>query len=231
VSNRIHPTAVVGPEVTLGERNVVGPFCVLQGPVTLGDDNYLASHVVIGGAAEVRGHDMTPSWEEPFDGQPVRIGSRNVFKEMVTVSGGWAHETSVGDDGFFMSKVHVNHDNRIGDEVTLSAMVVTAGHVTIGDGANLGLGAVVHQRLTVGEGSMIGMQSAVTSQLPPYVVSMGVPARPARLNTHRLARLGVPDSQHQALAAVLLRGSRDTSSLPHALRGHVESWLARTATT
>ncbi len=231
MSNRIHSTAVIGPEVTLGERNVIGPFCVLQGPMTIGDDNYLASHVVLGGAAEVRGHDMTSSWEETFVGNPVTIGSRNVFKEFVTVSGGWAHETSVGDDCFFMTKVHVNHDGRIGDEVTLSAMVVTAGHVTVGDGANLGLSAVVHQRLTVGEGSMIGMQSAVTRQLPPYVVSKGVPARPVRLNTHRLSRLGVPEDQHESLAAVVLHGSRDTSALSPSLRGPVESWLERTTTT
>jgi UDP-N-acetylglucosamine acyltransferase len=227
MSNRIHPTAVVGPEVTLGERNVIGPFCVLQGRVTLGDDNYLASHVVIGGAAEVRGHDMTASWEEPFDGNPVVIGSRNVLKEMVTVSGGWAHETSVGDDGFLMTKAHVNHDGRIGDEVTLAAMVVTAGHVTIGEGANLGLGTVVHQRLTVGAGAMIGMQSAVTRQLPPYVVSMGVPARASRLNTYRLDRLGVSADHHQPLAAVVLHGSRDTSAIPEALRGAVDAWLER----
>lgn len=227
MSNRIHPTAVIGPEVTLGDRNVVGPFCVLQGRVTLGDDNYLASHVVVGGAAEVRGHGMTASWEEPFDANPVLIGSRNVFKEMVTISGGWAHKTSIGDDGFFMTKVHVNHDGRIGDEVTLSAMVVTAGHVTIGDGANLGLAAVVHQRLTVPEGSMIGMQSAVTRQLPPYVVSMGVPARAARLNTHRLDRLGVPQDQHEPLAAVLLHGSLDTSAVAEDLQAPITAWLER----
>lgn len=229
MSNRIHPTAVVGPDVVLGERNLIGPYCVLQGPVILGDDNYLASHVVIGGAAEVRGHDMTASWEEPFAGQAVVIGSRNVFKELVTVSGGWAHETTIGSDGFFMTKAHLNHDARVGDEVTVSAMVVTAGHVTIGDGANLGLGAVVHQRITVPEGAMIGMQAAVTRQLPPYVVSMGVPARPSRLNTHRLTRLGVPDDQHEPLAAVLLHGSRDVSAIAEPLQGPVRAWLDRAA--
>jgi UDP-N-acetylglucosamine acyltransferase len=227
VSNRIHPTAVVGPEVTLGAGNTIGPYCVLQGRVTLGDDNYLASHVVVGGAAEVRGHDMTASWEDSFDGGPVLIGSRNVLKELVTISGGWAHETSVGNDGFFMTKAHINHDGRIGDEVTVSAMVVAAGHVTIGDGANLGLGTVVHQRLTVPEGSMIGMQSAVTRELPPFVVSMGVPARAARLNTHRLDRLGVPADQHEPLAAVLLHGSRDTSAIQDSLRPAVDAWLDR----
>ena len=228
MSNRVHPTAVIGPEVTLGERNVIGPYCVLQGPVVLGDDNYLASHVVLGGAAEVRGHAMTASWEEPFEGGPVLIGSRNVFKEFVTVSGGWAGETVIGDDGFFMTKIHINHDGRVGDEVTVAAMAVTAGHVTIEDGANLGLGVVVHQRLTVPAGAMIGMQASVTHNLPPYVVSMGVPAKPARLNTYRLDRLGVPSEQHASLAAVVLEGSRDTSGIADPLRGPVEAWLDRT---
>jgi UDP-N-acetylglucosamine acyltransferase len=227
VSNRIHPTAVIGPEVKLGERNIIGPYCVLQGSVSLGDDNYLASHVVIGGAAEVRGHAMTASWEEPFDAGPVRIGSRNVLKEFVTISGGWAGETTIGDDGFLMTKAHINHDGVIGDDVTVSGMVVTAGHVTIEDGANLGLGAVVHQRLTVSAGSMIGMQSAVTRHLPPFVVSMGVPATPSRLNTYRLDRLGVTPEQHAPLAAVVLQGSRDTSGLDDLLRAPVEAWLDR----
>jgi UDP-N-acetylglucosamine acyltransferase len=229
MTNRIHPSAVVGPEVTLGERNVIGPFCVLQGPVTLGDDNYLASHVVVGGAAEVRGHAMTASWEEPFDGQPVHIGSRNVLKEHVSISGGWTHETTVGDDCFIMTKAHVNHDGRIGDEVTMAAMAVLAGHVVVGDGANLGLGTVVHQRLTVGAGSMVGMQSAVTRDVPPYVVCMGVPARPARLNTYRLDRLGVSRDEHAALAAVLLEGSRDSGAIPHSVRADVDAWLHRTS--
>lgn len=227
MTNQIHPTAVIGPAVTLGDGNVIGPFCVLQGPITLGNDNYLASHVVIGGAAEVRGHAMTASWQEAFDGKPVLIGSRNVIKELVTISGGWAHETAMGDDCFVMSKAHVNHDGRIGDEVTLSAMVVTAGHVTVEDGANIGLGTVVHQRLTIPAGSMIGMQSAVTRELPPFVVSMGVPARPIRLNTHRLDRLGVAPEQHEPLAAVLLAGSRDTSALSETTRRPVEAWLSR----
>ena len=227
MSNRIHPTAVIGPEVTFGERNIVGPYCVLQGPVVVGDDNYLASHVVIGGAGEVRGHEMTASWEEPFDGGAVRIGSRNVLKEFVTVSGGWAGETTIGDDCFIMTKVHVNHDGRVGDEVTLSGMAVTAGHVTIEDGANVGLGTVVHQRLTVPAGSMIGMQSAVTRELPPYVVSMGVPARPSRLNTYRLDRLGVPPEQHPLLAAVVLDGSRETAGLSDVVRIPVDAWLER----
>lgn len=230
MTNRIHPTAVVGPEVELGTGNVVGPYVVLQGPLTIGDDNFISSFVCIGGLAEVRGHDFAPAWEEPYTGRAVRIGSRNVLKEHVTISGGWAHETTVGDDGFFMSKCHVNHDCTVGNEVTVSAMAVAAGHVRIEDGANVGLGATIHQRRTVAAGSMIGMQAAVTTDLPPYVVSRGVPARAGRLNTHRLDRLGVDPAHHVQLEAVLLRGSRDLAGLPEELVPAIAAWLERHAT-
>jgi UDP-N-acetylglucosamine acyltransferase len=230
MSNRIHPSAVIGPEVELGTGNTVGPFCVLQGPVVTGDDNFFASHVSVGGAAEVRGHRFEPSWEEPFDGHGVVIGSRNVFKEFVAVNGGWAHTTTVGDDGFFMGHAHVNHDVTVGDEVTLSGAAVLAGHVVVEDGANLGLGTVVHQRRTVPAGCMIGMQAAVTRDLPPYTVSVGVPARPVRLNTHRLDRLGVDPAAHPRLEAVLLGTDRDLTGVPEPLLPAVRAWLERQAT-
>lgn len=229
MGNRIHPTAVLGPDVELGTGNVIGPFCVLQGHVVLGDDNFFASHVAVGGAAEVRGHILEASWEDSAEANGVVIGSRNVFKEFVAVNGGWAHETRVGDDGYFMGHVHLNHDVTAGDEVTMSGSAVAAGHVTIEDGANLGLGTVVHQRRTVPAGAMIGMQSAVTRDLPPFVVSMGVPARPARLNHHRLDRLGVEPEERDRLRAVLLEGDSDLSGVPVACLGAVEAWVGRTA--
>lgn len=230
MANRIHPTAVLGPQVEIGERNTIGPYCVLQGPVVLGDDNYLAAHVSIGGAAEVRGHRFEPTWEEQYDGPGVVIGSRNVFKEFVAVNAGWATVTTLGHDGFFMGHVHVNHDATVGDEVTMSGSVVAAGHVTIEEGANLGLGVVVHQRRTVPAGAMIGMQSAVTRDLPPFVVSMGVPARPGRLNTYRLDRLGVEPEHHSRLSAVLLGGDRDLVGLPESVAHAVGRWHERLAT-
>jgi UDP-N-acetylglucosamine acyltransferase len=229
MANRIHPTAVLGPQVELGDGNTIGPYCVLQGPVTLGDDNYLASHVSLGGAAEVRGHRFGAGWEEPLDGAGVVVGSRNVFKEFVAVNEGWAASTRIGDDAFVMGMVHLNHDVVVGDEVTVSGSAVVAGHVVIEDGANLGLGTVVHQRRTVPAGCMIGMQSAVTRDLPPYVVSMGVPARPARLNVHRLDRLGVDHAHHARLEAVLLEGDPDLDGVPDTLLAPIRGWLDRLA--
>lgn len=230
MSNRVHPTAILGPQVELGTGNVIGPYCVLQGAVVLGDDNFLSAHVSIGGAPEVRGHEPSASWEDHDDRNGVHIGSRNVLKEFVAINAGWAAVTTLGSDAYLMGHVHLNHDVVAGDDVTLSGHAVAAGHVRIEDGANLGLGAVVHQRRIVPAGAMLGMQAAVTTDLPPYVVSMGVPARPIRLNTYRLDRLGVPAQAHDMLRAVLLEGGAepDPSDLPEQLRPAIAAWRART---
>ncbi len=227
MTNRIHPTAILGPQVELGSNNVIGPYCVLQGAVVLGDDNFVAAHVSIGGGPEVRGHELSASWEDHDDRFGVTIGSRNVFKEFVAVNAGWVSESSVGDDGYFMGHVHLNHDACVGNEVTMSGHAVAAGHVTIDDGANIGLGAVIHQRRTVPAGAMIGMQAAVTTDLPPFVVSMGVPARPTRLNSFRLDKLAVTAVEQEALKAILLGDSTDTSALTTAVRAPVDAWLDR----
>lgn len=227
MSNRIHPTAVIGPQVQLGEDNVIGPFCVLQGPVVVGDRNFFSSHASIGGAAEVHGHLFVPSWEEESAEGGVRIGDDNIFKEFITLNTGWQHETVIGNNGMFMGKMHFGHDALVGDRVTISCAALVGGHTVVEDDATIGLGAALHQRLNVGAGSMTGMQAAVTRDVPPFTICMGSPARPSRLNVHRLDKMEIPAEQHEPLAAVVLSGSRDTSGLDERLRGPVDAWLDR----
>ena len=228
MTNRIHPTAVIGPQVELGEDNIVGPFCVLQGPVKVGNRNFFASHVNIGGAAEVHGHLYVPSWDEESEEGGVVIGSDNIFKEFVTLNTGWQSQTAIGDAGMFMGKMHFGHDAQIGDRVTISCAVLVGGHTVVEDDATIGLGAALHQHLTIGAGSMIGMQAAVTRNLPPFTVAMGAPATPKRLNTQRLDRLGVAHEQHDLLASVVLGQNRDAAGLDDVVRRPVDAWLNRT---
>ncbi len=225
--NDIHPTAVIGPQVEMGDGNVIGPFCVLQGPVRMGDGNFLSSHVSIGGAAEVHGHLFVPSWRDESEEGGVVIGSRNIFKEFVTLNTGWEQQTVIGDDGMFMGKMHFGHDAVVGDRVTISCAALVGGHTVVEDDATIGLGAALHQRLVIGAGAMVGMQAAVTRDLPPYTVSMGAPAKPSRLNTYRLAKLGVAEDDYPQVHAVVIDGSRDSAGLPDRLLPAIEAWWAR----
>lgn len=191
--NKIHPTAVIGPEVTLGSGNTVGPFAVLQGPLVLGDGNWVGPSVVLGTPPEVRGFDHG-DWESPGQGHGVDIGSGNVIREFATIHAGWQARTKVGDDCFIMNKVYVGHDGHIGSGVTMAAGVNLGGHVVVGEDANLGLGAQVHQRRIIGPGAMVGMGSIVTRDVLPFGKVYGNPARIAAANVFRLRKAGWPEA-------------------------------------
>ena len=51
--NKIHPTAIIGKEVVLGEGNTIGPYSVIEGKTYIGDNNTICSHVVIGSSLTV----------------------------------------------------------------------------------------------------------------------------------------------------------------------------------
>lgn len=189
--NSIHPQAVVGPDVTMGSGNTIGPFAVLMGRVTLGDDNWIGSGVTIGAPPEVRGWEHPTSWDD-VRGGGVDIGHRNVIREYAQIHQGWKAVTTLGDDGFIMNQVYVAHDCTLGDSVTMASGVRLAGHVVVQDRANLGMGACVHQRRVVGTGVMAGMGSVITRDVPPLALVRGNPARIGRSNRYQSERLGLP---------------------------------------
>ncbi len=205
-SNHIHPSAVIGRGVVLGQDNYVGPHVVIAGRTVIGDGNWFGAGVVVGALPEVRGwpHDATWLDEDPGDG--VLIGHRNVLRDGVQVHRGWKGRTVVGDDAFLMNQVYIAHDCELGHGVTMASHVAVGGHCRIGDGANLGLGTVVHQRTTIGGVAMVGMGSVVNRDLPPFVKAYGNPCRVRGINMVGMERKGFSAEQ---VAAVVDAHARD----------------------
>jgi UDP-N-acetylglucosamine acyltransferase len=199
--NQIHPSAVIGPDVSMGSNNSIGPYCVIYGKVTIGDDNWIGPNVVIGTPGEMRGVRHFVPWADEQSADEVRIGSGNVIREFTAIQQGAQNPTTIGDDCYIMDKAHIAHDLRVGSGVTIACGVMFAGHVIVGDGANIGLGAVVHQRLAIGQGAMVGMGSVVTRDVPPYVLSYGSPARFHGANRVGLERHGVESSTIEKVAS------------------------------
>jgi acyl-[acyl carrier protein]--UDP-N-acetylglucosamine O-acyltransferase len=52
INNKIHPTAIIGDNVTLGNNNYVGPFCYITSNTTIGDNNRFEAYCSIGTPAE-----------------------------------------------------------------------------------------------------------------------------------------------------------------------------------
>lgn len=57
---------------------------------------------------------------------------------------------------------------------------VHRGTIRIGRHAVVGTNSVVHPDVTIGEGTIVGSQSLVTSDLPPWSICHGIPARVVR---------------------------------------------------
>jgi UDP-N-acetylglucosamine acyltransferase len=186
--NRIHPTAIVGPDVQFGDNNTVEPYAILDGEVVIGNGNSIGPHVVVYGPCTIGDDNLIESHAVINTTSAIRdrlergttIGSRNVLKEFVSIGG---RSSTVGDDCFLMDKAHVAHNCRVGNFVTMASSAILGGHVVVGDFATLGLGVSVHQRLTIGEGAMVGMNAAVTKDVEPWNTVVGSPARSIGLNT------------------------------------------------
>lgn len=218
--NDIHPTAQIGPDVTLGHGNSIGAFVVISGRVVIGDDNWIGAGVILGAPPEVRSFEHPRGVAASF-GAGLSVGSRNVFREYAQIHAGWKATTTIGSDTFIMNQVYVGHDGALADGATLASSVLLGGHVTIGAGANLGLGAQVHQFRTVGPGAMVGMGATVTRDVPAFAMSFGSPARTRGANRVGLERRGVPQPTIDAVDAAYRDGNpvdTDGFEMPEVVR-------------
>lgn len=166
--NYIHPTAVVGPNVEMGDNNYIGPFCII---------GYPAEHKDFWEIDETKGSLMS---HFPLTNiGKVIIGNNCKFTGLVTVDAGTTLPTVIRDNVWMLKHSHVGHDAMIKDNVIISCGAKIGGHCEIGEGTNIGLNAVIHQRVKVPEGCMIGMSAVVTkkTEMKPGQKYAGNPAK------------------------------------------------------
>jgi len=68
-----------------------------------------------------------------------------------------------------------------GTERVILEAPIEFGQVIIEDGADIGVSAVILPGVTIGAGAQIGAGAVVATNIPPYAVAAGVPARVRRL--------------------------------------------------
>ncbi len=149
----IHPTAVIGNNVTIEEDCYIGPYCVIGFP------------------AEWKGY------EHQNKGVLIKKGTR--LTGIVTVDSGVEKTTVIGEGCYLMKHSHIGHDAFVCNNVTISCGAKVGGHAFIGEGSNLGLNSVVHQKVNIPAGCMIGASAFVgkKTELQPFRKYAGVPAK------------------------------------------------------
>lgn len=198
----IHSTALVDPDAELGEGTEVGPFTVIAGTVKIGDRCQIGARVTIEGHTTLGADNEvfagavigSRTQDKKFDGGTsfLKIGSRNVFREYITINPGTKEgtQTVIGDGNLLMAYAHVAHDCVIGNKTILANNATLAGHVTVQDQAIIGGLSAVHQFVRIGRLALVGGCSKVVQDVPSFVIADGHPSRAYGINVVGLDRAG-----------------------------------------
>ena len=199
----IHPTAIVeagaqlDADVRIGEYTVVragvriaggttvGAHCVIEGRTSIGRDNRIFQFCSIGAVPQ----------DKKYAGEPteLQIGDNNTIREFCTLNLGTAQDsgiTRLGSDNWLMAYVHIAHDCQVGDKTILANNATLAGHVHVGDWVIIGGLTGVHQFVKIGAHAMAGFASAISQDVPPFMMVDGNPLAVRGFNVEGLRRRG-----------------------------------------
>jgi UDP-N-acetylglucosamine acyltransferase len=151
----IHPTAIIYPNVTIGEGCYIGPYCVIGGPPEHADID-----------------PLNPPTHGVWIGDNVRMYGHN------TIDAGMEDHTFIYHDCILMKGAHIGHDVTIWQNTTISCGARIGGHSRINEYSNIGLNAVLHQFTKLETGTMVGASAFVKGKhLEEWRILAGVPAR------------------------------------------------------
>jgi UDP-3-O-[3-hydroxymyristoyl] glucosamine N-acyltransferase len=208
---RIHPTAVLGADVRVGQGGSIGPHAVLGDGVVVGDDCEVLANVTIysgttlgdrvlvqAGAvlgATGFGYARNSATGEyiafPQQGtlaieDDVEIGANT------TIDRGALGETRIGAGTKIDNLVHIAHNCVVGRNVVIASQTGISGSCVIEDGAILGGQVGLGEHAHIGPGVILGGGAGVLSHKKvrgPGEVFWGRPARPLKQYLRDLACL------------------------------------------
>lgn len=207
----VHPSAVIGEDVTIGAGSRIGPGVVLESGAVVGSECNLMARVVVhagttlgdrvvvqaGAVLGSTGFGYARNKETgeylifPQQGQlvvedDVEIGANT------TIDRGALGETRIGRGTKIDNLVHIGHNCVIGKNVVIAAQTGISGSSVVEDGAILGGQVGIGEHATVGAGVILGGGAGVLSgkkMRGPGEVFWGRPARPLKEYLRDLARL------------------------------------------
>jgi len=199
----IHPTAIIDSSSVIADNVKIGPYSVIGANVTIDSGTIISSHVTINGTTSIgknnRIYQFSSIGEDPQDKKYagelsyLEIGDNNEIREFTTIHRGTTQDknlTSIGSNNLLMAYTHVAHDCVIADDVILANAASLGGHVHIDSHAILGGFSIVHQFCHLGAHCFSAMGSAISKDVPPYVMVGGRPTKPHGINSVGLDRRG-----------------------------------------
>jgi len=201
----IDSNAVIYGPVRLGNRNYIGPHCVIGFPDLAELGELMRSDGVTGKQSTVLGDDCivragTSIYTNVKIANDVSFGHNVLVREGVTIGEHTKLGTNVVVDGKSSVGSHVSIQtgvyictfSTVEDSVFLGPCCVFTNDKyvtqkpfkligpTVKKGASIGANALLFPGVTVGEGAVVGSQAMVNSDVPPRSIVVGIPAKRIR---------------------------------------------------
>ncbi len=189
----VHPTAVIGPHVTIGRDCLIQPGVVVHEHTVIGDRVTIHANSVIGAdpfyyKKRPTGHDKMPPGGSVVIADDVEIGA------LCTIDRGVSADTRIGRGTKIDNHVQVGHDTIIGERCLIAAHVGISGAVVIEDEVTLWGQVGVPSKLTIGQGAVVLGQSGLINSLEGGRTYFGSPAGEWKQKMREAALIGrLPD--------------------------------------
>lgn len=141
----------------------------LPNGITIGDNTFLMHHTML----HVFNFRQLPQ-------AGITIGNNCFLGEYNVIRGQGG--VTIGNDVYTGPMVKIVAVNHVFDSLDrpIREQGVTAQGIVIEDDVWLGAGVTVVDGVTIGRGSIIGAGAVVTSDIPPYSIAIGIPAKPIK---------------------------------------------------
>ncbi|QQQ42955.1 acyltransferase [Stenotrophomonas maltophilia] len=156
----IHPSALIGENVTIGQNVTIGAKSIVYDNVVIGDDTFIGPDCIIG-EPNVAIHDLRDSYINPV----LQIGAGSLIRSGSIIYAG----STLGENFECGHRVTIRESAQIGHHVRIGTLSDIQGHCSIGNYARL------HSNVHVGHKSTIKDYVWIF----PYVVLTNDPHPPS----------------------------------------------------
>ncbi len=238
MSNTIHPAAILGKDIQLGQGNQIGPNVVIEDGVKVGAHNRILQGAFLGRGTELGDHneihmnavighmpqDLAYKGEETY----TKIGHKNVIREFVTIHRGTKAGTAtvIGDGNFIMAYCHIAHNCVLGNQIIMVNQASLTGHCIVEDRAFLSGMTGFHQFSRIGTLAMVSALSAFNKDIPPFVICGGRPGVAQGINVVGMRRAGIgleTRTEIKEAYRLLYRSGLNTTQALEAIKKNMKS--------
>lgn len=174
-NTEIHPSVVLGANVSIGRDCLIMPGVVIYENTTIGDRVTIHANTVIG--ADSFYYKKRPSgYDKMVTAGSVVIEDDVEIGALCTIDRGVSADTRIGKGTKIDNHVQVGHDTIIGKHCLIASQVGISGACVIGDNVTLWGQVGIPSKLRIGDGATLLGQSGIISDVEGGKTYFGSPA-------------------------------------------------------